>query len=270
MITVNKDNQAAIDYVSNFINGQWQPEANRYINIGYNDIDVSAYRTYCLEEQNNICCYCCRQIDNSRNTELEHIIPRAQNIDNTELQRYFDYSNILAQNIVLQRSFRDSATQQATPPFPHHIAYHNIVASCNGRIIDTSEYLCCNRSRGNDFVPPFNLMPNSIAYLNDGTLYYVNDEIDNRLINPLNLNKDLLKNIRRIWFLFAKSDVTEDEIMNVTNETEIREIIALNLDVNPSKLSKDGKIIDSFKTLSNWQTLIKYKYFLNYFRTNNN
>lgn len=273
MVQITKNNQEAIDCLSSFINGQWLENNNggfEYRNIGYDHINKATYRNFCLEEQNNVCCYCSKEIDNSPTTELEHIIPKAV-IDNPALQRYFEYSSILAQNIVLQNNFTAASSLQVMPPFPHHIAYHNIVASCNGRIIDTSEdFTCCNRNRSNDFIPPFNLMPKSIDYMNDGTVYYVNDEIDNRHIKPLNLNKDLLKSIRRIWLLFAKSDVTEAELVDVANEAKIKEIIALHLDANPLKSSTDGKIIDSFKTLQLWETLMKYKYFLHYFRTNNN
>ncbi len=272
MVQIAKNNQEAIDYVSDFINGQWQDDSNKYIGIGFKDgaFDKSRIKRYCLEEQASVCCYCSREIDNSQTTELEHIIPRSVN-DNDSLYRYISYSNILADNIVLQENFGLSTERQAIPPFPHHIAYHNIVASCNGRIIDTSEdFTCCNRNRSNDFVPPFNLMPNSIKYSNDGSVYYGDDEIDDRYIKPLNLNKEILKSIRRIWFLFANSDVTENELINANNEERILEVITLHLEVNPFKSKSDRNIIDSFKALSNWGTLMKYRYFLNYFRNINN
>uniref|UniRef100_UPI00404B6DE8 HNH endonuclease n=1 Tax=Flavobacterium sp. TaxID=239 RepID=UPI00404B6DE8 len=272
MVSLNKDNQNAIDYVTNFIKGQWFEDSKKYIGIGFNDgaFNKATLKNYCLEEQQNVCCYCSRKIDNSNNTELEHIIPRSIDTE-IGLMPYFDLSHILADNIVLQESFRASTVKQITPPFPHHIAYHNIVASCNGKIKDTSEDLtCCNRNRGNDFVPPFNFMPNSIAYLNDGTIYYVNDEIDNRYINPLNLNKALLKNIRRIWLLFANSDLTLDELLQASTINQIKEIFTLHIDVSPNKTIADSTIIDSFKNEAQWKTLMNYKYFLDYFRINNN
>ena len=272
MVNLNKVNQTAIDYVSNFINNQWQEDSKRYIGIGYDDgaINKATLKGYCLQEQNYVCCYCSREISNSPNTELEHIIPRARNIDNIELLRYFSYSDILSQNIILQSEFSANAINQETPPFPHHIAYHNLVASCNGKIKVSSEDLtCCNRNRGNKFVPPFNLMPNSISYLNDGTIYYVDDEIDNRYINPLNLNKTLLKNIRRIWLLFSNSDLTLDEIFQVSTLDQIKEIFTLHIDASPLKTKADNAIIDSFKNEAQWITLMNYKYFLDYFRYNN-
>ena len=238
MVSLNKNNQTAIDYVTNFIDGQWLENNNggfKYYNIGYNNINVEEYKLPCLQEQKNVCCYCSRLIDNSPETELEHIIPRAVN-DTVTLQQYFNYSLILSQSIVLQNSFSAATTQQATPPFPHHIAYQNILASCNGKTINTSEdTTCCNRNRGNEFIPPFNLINNCIAYNNDGSIYYVEDDIHNQYINHLNLNKALLKNIRRIWFLFANSDVTEDLLLQANTIEEFKEVFSIYIDVNPLK-----------------------------------
>jgi len=33
-------------------------------------------------------------------------------------------------------------------PFPHFIAYENLVASCNGYIPDEGKAKCCNNKRG--------------------------------------------------------------------------------------------------------------------------
>ncbi len=272
MVTLLKNNQTAINHVSDFINGQWLENNDggfNYRNIDYDSINRSEYRRFCLKEQENVCCYCGREIADNNFTELEHIIPRS--VTTIEgLQPYFALSSILSNNIVLQESFRQSTTQQTLPPFPHHIAYHNIVASCNGKTIQSSENLtCCNRHRKDDFIPPFNLMPKCVGYANDGNVYYIYDENDNQYINPLNLNKVLLKHIRRIWFLFSRSDVNEQDLAQVNNEASILEVITLHLEVNPFKELIDRNIIDSFKTLSNWNTLMKYRYFLNYFRINN-
>jgi len=273
MVTITKDNQDAISYVSDFIDGQWQVDSHRYIGIGYDDgaFNKATLRGYCLAEQGYVCCYCSREIENSSKTQLEHLIPRARETNQEILDRYFGYSPILSQNIVLHSDFAASTEMQTTPPFPHHIAYQNIVASCNGKTFKFSEdFTCCNHNRGNDFVPPFNLMPDSIRYEKDGTIYYTHDEIDNRFIKPLNLNKEILKRIRRIWFLFANSEVTEDELNNAKNAEIIIEVMTLHLEINRFKSPSDRNIIDSFKTVDNWNTLMNYRYFLNYFRNNNN
>jgi hypothetical protein len=265
MVSINKDNQQAITNVSNFISMQWQEESNRYINIDYDSINKTEYKINCLSEQQYVCCYCSREIENTPQTELEHIIPRSIHTPDS-LQRYLDFSPILLNNIILQEDFRKSTEEQNTPPFPHHIAYQNIVASCNGKIKDTSENItCCNRKREDTFIPPFNLMPKSIKYLKDGSIYYENDEIDNRFINSLNLNKVLLKKIRRIWFLFTASGVTLDDLLKINTLEQIKEIITLHIDINPLKTVADSTSIHSFKNEANWKMLMNYKYFFNYF-----
>ena len=135
MVSINKDNQHAITDVSSFISRQWQVESNRYINIDFDSINKNEYKINCLSEQQYVCCYCSREIENTPQTELEHIIPKSINTIDS-LQRYLDLSPILLNNIILQEDFRKSTEEQNTPPFPHHIAYQNIVASCNGKIVE--------------------------------------------------------------------------------------------------------------------------------------
>ena len=279
MVSLNKDNQTAIDYVTNFINGQWLKNnsgGHEYSNIEYSNINKTQYKIFCLAEQENVCCYCSKEIGNNSQTELEHLIPRSIDTKGA-LQSYFDFSNILADNIVLQKGFRESTVQQTTPPFPHHIAYQNIVASCNEVTFKSSEdFTCCNRNREDYFIPPYNLIPNNIVYLNDGTIYSNIDTNYNELgikyesITRLNLNKQPLKNIRRIWFLLASSDVNINQLTQAITIENYSEIFTLYLRVNPRKVRSDNNLIDSFENETSWKVLMQYKYFLNYFRTNNN
>lgn len=278
MVSLNKNNQTAIDYVTNFINGQWLENNSggfEYNNIDYNSINRTHYKTFCLAEQENVCCYCSREIVNNHHTELEHIIPRAVDAEEA-LQPYFNFSNILADNIVLQESFRAATIQQTPPPFPHHIAYQNIVASCNGITFKSSEdFTCCNRKREDDFIPPYNLIQNNIFYLHDGTIYstidttYLEQGIQYKSITHLNLNKQTLKNIRRIWFLLSKTDVDINVLLQATSIAEFKEIFTLYLRVHLLKVPSDNNLIDSFENETSWKVLMQYKYFLTYFRNNN-
>jgi len=272
MVSLDKDNKTAIDYVSEFIAGQWLENNDggyEYRNIGYDNINKAAYRAFCLEEQENVCCYCSREIDDSLHTELEHIIPRSVK-NEQELQQYFNYSSILAKNVRLQEGFRVSAVQQITPPFPHHIAYHNIVASCNGRTFDTSEdFTCCNRIREDSFIPPLNLMGKCIAYENDGTIVYL-PEMQNRVyINTLNLNKQKLKDIRRLWFLFSRTPVTIDDLLAATTEDDYKVLLTIHIITNPLRFFSDNRLIDTFNVEAAWSIFMNYKYFLNFYRNNN-
>ena len=278
MVSLKKDNQKAIDYVTNFINGQWLENNNggfEYRNIGYDSINKNYYKKICVTEQENVCCYCSREIGNNPHTQLEHIIPQSV-ATNDALQPYFNYSNILADNIVLQEDFREATVKQTLPPFPHHISYQNLVASCNGITFKSSEdFTCCNRNRENYFIPPYNLIPNNIMYLNDGTLYsnidtnYEEQGIQYESITYLNLNKQTLKNIRRIWFLLASTDVEINQLLLATTVEEYKVIFTLYLRVHTNKVTSDNNLIDSFENQTSWTVLMQYKYFLYYFRNNN-
>lgn len=281
MIYVSKTNQKAIDFVSNFLNCGFNEEENRYIGIGYAQIrnQVNIFRGFFVAEQQGKCCYCCRTIDNSSRTELEHIIPQSKNtID--EFQRYYDLSNILRDNVVPQSIFESATTQLATPPFPHHIAYHNIVASCDGRNFASSvsgSFTCCNRKRGNDFIPPFNLMENSIEYLPDGTIVYKNAPENRDYFEILNLDKALLNQIRRLWFLFSKSSLHLDDILNdnfanvITEEiVSITEKIVAHAIANSDFPMEDSNLTATFSTSDTWNVFKQYYYFFDYYREKNN
>ena len=98
MIYVSKTNQVAIDFVSNFLNSNWLEQNDnsfKYQGIGFSQIKnpVNTFRGFFVSEQNEKCCYCCRTIDNSYRTELEHIIPQSLRTI-AEFQPYYDFSNI--------------------------------------------------------------------------------------------------------------------------------------------------------------------------------
>lgn len=101
MVSINKDNQQAITDVSSFISRQWQEESNSYINIDFDSINKTEYKINCLSEQQYVCCYCSREIENTPQTELEHIIPKSINTIDS-LQQYLDLSPILLTHIARQ------------------------------------------------------------------------------------------------------------------------------------------------------------------------
>lgn len=272
MIYVNKTNQVAIDFVTRFIDDNWLEQNDgtfKYQNIGYAQVKnpVTIFRGFFVTEQNNKCCYCCRDIANDNTTELEHIIPRTKS-EFADFQPYYAESNILYVNVVPQNTFEITRTPLGKPPFPHHIAYHNIVASCNGRTFESSEnFTCCNRERKDDFVPPFNLVQNSIEYLPDGTIVYINDLANRIYFEILNLNKDILVNIRRLWFLFAQSQLTLDEILDDFADSIIVKIVRFAIG-NSSTPVDDFKLVETFSNQNIWNTFKEYSYFFEYYKEN--
>ncbi len=272
MIYLNKNNKAAQNYVTEFINKNWLAQndgTSRYQNISYADIKnpVKLFRGFFVDEQNSKCCYCCKDIVNDNTTELEHLIPQAKS-NIIEFQPYYEHSYLLQQNVVPQSVFTAATTQQDLPPFPHHIAYHNIVASCNGRTFKSSEELnftCCNRERGDEFLPPFNLMQDSVGYIEDGTIVFFYDLENRGYFRTLNLDKDILKNIRRLWYLFSKSELTLQEILN--SEMGLEAKITIHAIGNSNTLLDDVKLLETFSNEDLWDIFCKYSYFLDYYRT---
>lgn len=273
MLYVSKTNQDAIDFVSNFLIGGYNGAESKYIGIGYEQIKnpVNTFRGFFVSEQNEKCCYCCRSIENSRKTELEHIIPRSKNTIE-EFQPYYDLSKILQDNVVPQSKFETSNIRLELPPYPHHLAYHNIVASCDGRILESSvkdNFTCCNRNRKNEFVPPFNLMESSIEYFPDGTIVYKNDPSRRDYFEILNLDKALLNQIRRLWFLFSKSTLNLADILNDKyTETITEKIVAFAISNSISPID-DNNLTTTFSITDTWNVFLQYYFFFDYYRNNN-
>lgn len=270
MIYVPKTEQDAITFVDNYIAGCWLDQGNgtfRYQNLTYAGVKNPAdiFRGFFVTEQNETCCYCCKSIINDHTTELEHIIPRTED-DPEEFEKYYLLSGQLRNNVVRHSTFIASNMQQLTPPHPHHVAYHNIVASCNGRTFATSnDFTCCNRSRGNVFLPPFNLMENSIEYFPDGMIVYKDAPLDRAPFDVLNLNKDILVNIRRLWYLFSRSELPIIDILEY-DIAGLEQLIDTHALVHSTTLLIDNKLKGTFSKPVFWDLFKKYAYFGTYYR----
>jgi len=269
MIYLDKTNQAAIDYVGKFIDDNWLEQNDgtyKYQNIGYAQVKnpVKKFRGFFVDEQEEKCCYCCRDIFNDATTELEHIIPRTKS-EIAQFEEYYVFSQTLLDNVVPQGNFESATTRLDKPPFPHHIAYHNIVASCNGRTFEAStNFTCCNRERKDDFVPPFNLMQDAVGYLADGTIVYLSNLTNRKYFGILNLDKDILNDIRRLWFLFSKSALTLEEVITVKPERLLEHIVS-NAIANSPTIVSDIKLSETFSNPNMWKNFICYSYFFSYY-----
>lgn len=130
----------------------WIDEQNQYINADYDNGLCDKRRTaqrdlthVLLENQQYYCCYCMKLLARDNTTTLEHIVPYS-----TVKQEEFDTYLVcdeLTNNVVCKSAF-DRVTK-AIPPakYPHDIAYHNLVASCDSNIH-------CNHYRSNNFIWP--------------------------------------------------------------------------------------------------------------------
>lgn len=278
MESISKSSEEGINLVTNFINENWQEydDFSGYVNIDYSDLNKTRLREILSEEQNDLCCYCLRNLRNREGEldigkiTLEHIIPRSfQNPLNTketeELRRY-NTVDVLGSNVVLQDIFTSSRVRLTTPPFPHKIAYQNLVVACNGCFNDKVSKFC-NGPRKDYYIPPFFYLSNVnevIVYNKSGLIYYTEDDEEGTYINRLKLNYSLLKQVRRLWYLISISEYTLDDILRANNESQYKEILIIVIEGNLNKVDSDNQLHFFNKDLF-WNFMLEYKWFYTYY-----
>lgn len=238
--------------IDNVLNSAWSQLENRYEgNIYYGLLDAqnrsNIIRLF-LMEQNGKCCYCMQTLTIAQVT-IEHIIP--QNANEIE---YLEYLTVpeLSGTLIHKNLF--DREHHIIPPqlYPHDFAYNNLIASCNSKIH-------CNNKRGKTFIQPFLYYDNLeriCSYEPFGSCYFDGSLID---IDPLNLNNDFLKMVRKLWFLIARREAT---IAHITTAGE------LQLVVDEIISNEEDKFIETFTgPSSRVPDLIKYSWFFDYFKS---
>lgn len=239
-----------------FIDGQWQDESFAYINLTYEDFDNKSLCKLLLSEQNHFCCYCMKHIlDNE--TTLEHIIPNKSKVLN-DFEEYKIYGNISANVFFWERSMR---TNRITPPpFPHILAYENLVASCNGFIPKDGLSKCCNNIRGSKRIIPFFYLVNA----KDEFEYDINGMIIcdikyNDSIRFLALEHTTLQLFRRLWLnLPVKYDALD--VIDASENEELRNQIVDDMDLNKISISDRTTMKDA----TYWSSFMNYFWFYLY------
>jgi hypothetical protein len=240
----------------------------RYANIDYNSYDRSRLKAIIVEEQQELCCYCMKKIATNAVT-LEHIIPRTATTQEV-LEQYFPHAETLRNNIILQSVFVTATEQRDMPPYPHQIAYHNLVGSCKGVIIESPERLqdytvkFCNGYRQDKFIIPLFYDPdiaNKVNYLKGGL---VDCEVYEETIRVLNLNYKQLQNVRKIWYYLASEEIVD--ILACTTNKMREDLLTANLYAlsAPSRT----ELITTFQLQAFWDVLLSYQWFHSYFKNN--
>jgi len=274
---IEKNNQTAIDLNSDFIKVQWQTESNKYYNLNYSLLlNYQNFKNLLILEQDEMCCYCMKNIKNE-NITIEHYIPKKDAITDNEIikfNKYLDEAEILRNNVVNKNIFKNTRIELNTPPFPHDIAYHNLLVSCNGKIIENKDDIVsnfCNNKRSDSYIPAFTYdteIENKIVYNKDGSVLYKYDTDKSEYINTLNLNYSTLKKIRRLWFIFSLNSATDfEEIKNKVTLKERKHIINESYSIIKNKIKDDNYIKDTFYNEQFWNIFIKYKWFYFYYKT---
>lgn len=239
------------DIVDDLLKEAWNEIEGRYIEASYSGFN-SAYKErlneLLLREQSRLCCYCLKEIK-SQNLTIEHLIP--QQIETAQILHYFSAGE-LEDNVIHKDDFDWNSNLIPPIKYPHDIAWHNLLASCN------SNYHC-NHYRGNELIKPFifdSEIEQKTSYDAHGLVdceEYQND------FDKLGLNSDeKLIIIRRIWRNIAPQisgtnqltiDFIEEQIVSMVDDPDYLRILD-----------------DFFEEPSKKELLLEYKWFYEFYR----
>ena len=252
MQRINKNTPAGNLIIDGVLNSAWSDDENRYEgNLYYgliNDHNRTLLLNLFLIEQNNLCCYCLREIIAEEIT-IEHIIP--QNVTQDQFNSYLTVVE-LSDTLIYKSTF--DRYSQIIPPqlYPHDLGYNNLIASCG-----SSTH--CNNKRGNRFISPFmynEIMVSDISYEPFGGLFATTVDIE-----ALKLDNDFLKMVRKLWFLISQEI---ENLEGINNTSDLQLIVD---DVIPNL---EDIFIETFSGVaSKVSEVFKYKWFFNYYKNNN-
>lgn len=221
-----------------------------------------ALATILLDEQEGRCCYCMRRISGLAPEErtIEHIIVNHPKNEDDYNQYLGKGSQLDVADMISSATFLSKQT--APPPYPHSVAYENMLVSCAGHChlgIGTS--FTCNCYRGHKFIYPLPLMANvadEVKYQKNGFVYWVNEtDTENPTIECLGLNYDILKLIRRLWYKLSSTGL---DAANCDRQKLAYEVLGDMLDEG----ADDAYVQALFLFANNdwyWNLLLQFDYF---------
>lgn len=234
---------------------------NMYLNANFETLSKPKYKksfiAKLLEEQGYVCCYCMKMLDNdNHNTNdnritLEHVVPHKCSPD--EFDTYT--SSEIRQNVIHKSRFDYRSNRRSNSSYPHDIAYHNLLASCDSRSH-------CNHHRGSlrirELFYDVNISE-KVEYDLFGNAYSqeYNSELEKLGIST---NSELVY-FRKLWSFFA--DIKENA--NEVNDDDIIDKVLEDVSLNG-----DSMLLDNlFGNPSRRKDFMQYKWFFNYYKSNN-
>ncbi len=258
-IDKTKNSQAAHKLLQRFLeeinNGPIDAEEDLYECLTRCTDIWHKFRQLILDDTNGKCCYCMRKISG---VTLEHVIIRSAE-NEVVLKKYFEtQSELDKDNIILESTFLKE--KLAAPPFPHTIAYENLIPSCIGNLPKNGQGICCNFRRGDNYVPPMvfrKTIQDEIIYYTDGGIdWNVDCNYDEEgvlYVSKLGLDCIELQVIRYIWYFLSDKEYD----LSSANRKEI--IYSLLGQENSS--NEFDEMLMNFENDSYWNLLEKYSYF---------
>lgn len=241
----------------------------RYMNIDYSGSFTSeGYKDRMLElgmvSQSRFCCYCLRKIGKKQSATLEHIIPQKA----SETVDFDNFNELSKTEITLTLDFT-TAHNQGRPPYPHTVAWNNLVVSCDGHFpLDNNvSSHCCNNARSSDFAPPVYYLKDiesRIVFMQNGTMMTADDDVK-ATIRAAKLNCQSLKEIRRLWYLLRNTSYRD--IVRCLYDRNLRNKILYSVFCMES--IADIHFIYKYQRDEYWQVFMKYHLFYTIFQGKN-
>lgn len=272
-----------ITQTKNFVDNCWCEETDKYINLIYERSRLKKLEEILVGEQmengNSYCCYCMRKLflgtkDGYRsNVTLEHIIPHRIKEEEWLANKddYEKFQNLKSSHITICYRGELDADQKSNKingiPYPHFISYHNLVASCDGTIMEEGRLKgshCCNNNRQERFVLPIYLskiLVEGIDYDQEGCLDYDDNIYEERWFdnNHLNLTNSWITSVRKLWYIISKSEYTDLHIEEARSNKELRQNIIDDID-------SANEIMSWVDNDNAWNLLSEYSWFYQYYK----
>lgn len=213
-----------------------------------------------IPEQAGRCCYCMRKLDGCLRPNVEHVVPNHPK-DDAEWDTYFKRTPFV--NVHCCRSDKWLSSPSPCPPYPHSVAYENLLASCDGDLLNTgNKAATCNLKRAHREVLPLALMQDvdqRLVYHSNGWVswYDENDLLGAASISRLRLNDELLRLIRKIWFFASDNGVDLSKITNI--DDFLNHLFGLWLKEGITESEKRN--LFSLKDRNRWMLLLQFDAF---------
>jgi hypothetical protein len=199
---------------------------------------------------------------NNKSTKLEHIIPQSIEKEK-DIKPYLKYGRLRRKWIILRNKI-DLTRRLHTPPYPHFIAYENLVASCDGKIEPEAPFKshCCNSYRGNDFVVPVFYLSNAsilVEYNAENGLAFSFFTKSDKAIDAVNLNHTTLLLMRKAWAKVTTLDYSLNDLRLAERDENLRNDIVDDLELN---LFREDPTL---RIETYWTLFLQYDWFYQYF-----
>lgn len=242
---INKTNQGIFypHYIT-FEYNKWNATTNNYGLYNYSGFSTAFKNTIkglLIDEQNNLCCYCMKELEKNDSSSIEHLYP-----NNPQPHNIFINYGITC---IEKRLFNLNSKQIPIATLinlPHDISYYNLLACCKK----------CNKTRDTKEIKPFifdSNVKNEFAYNYTGSIFSLKYQDE---ITKIDLANDFYVNYRRLWKHIAKTNT----ILIFSNSSKLKDIVkkaALALYIE----TKSIFYIDFMNNGLKVKEAINYKYF---------